>query len=81
MNDKEAQVVLLNMMKRAFEFEVREMPKIHSTGDGGVRLLAGDMYQHQGGREELFFSFPNEEAFLPFFIDEDHLRGIFHVFD
>ena len=30
---------------------------------------------------ELFFSFPNVEAFLPLFIDEDHLRGIFHVFD
>ena len=33
------------------------------------------------GREELFFSFPNEEALLPLFIDDVHLRGIFHVFD
>jgi ATP-dependent DNA ligase len=30
---------------------------------------------------ELFFSFPNVEAFLPLFIDDDHLRWIFHVFD
>jgi hypothetical protein len=30
---------------------------------------------------ELFLSLPNVETFLPLFIDDDHLRGIFCVID
>ena len=50
---------------------------------GGIAIgeIGFDVCTGISGREELFFSFPNEEAFLPLFIDEDHLRGIFHVFD
>ena len=44
----------------------------------GLTFFAYDLrlYQHQGGREELFFSFPNVETFLLLFIDEDYLRQI-----
>ena len=44
----------------------------------GLTFFAYDLrlYQHQVGREELFFSFPNEEIFLLLFIDEDYLRQI-----
>jgi hypothetical protein len=35
----------------------------------------------QGGREELFFSFPNEEACISLFIDGVEMRGVFSVFD
>ena len=49
---------------------------------GGIAIgeIGFDVCTGISGREELFFSFPNEEAFLSLFIDEDHLRGIFHVY-
>ena len=78
----------IEMTNWPFLQEHRGSPAEYKAGLD-IAIERGWLWLHESGTyvkftqagSELFSSFPNEEAFLPLFIDKDHLRGIFHVFD